>query len=80
MLEVSDRSIRNPNLELFTIAECAAILNVSRKLVASWIHTGVLPAIKLGPGQRLVRIRKQDLEAFIGQQQRSAEAAPPLQA
>ncbi len=55
----------NTNLELFTIAECAAILNVSRKLISNWIRTGALPAIRLGPGQRLLRVRKQDLEAFI---------------
>ncbi|HPD41646.1 MAG TPA: helix-turn-helix domain-containing protein [Anaerolineae bacterium] len=67
MFETPERKVRtaNANLDLFTIAECAAILNVSRKLVSAWIHHGELPAIKLGSGQRLVRVRKTDLEAFI---------------
>ena len=56
-----------PTLELFNIAECAAILGVSRKLVSNWIRSGALPAIRLGPGQRLLRVRRQDLEAFIDQ-------------
>ncbi len=54
-----------PSLELFTVAEAASILGVSRKLVSSWIRQGLLPAIRLGPGQRLLRIRRVDLEAFI---------------
>ncbi len=65
MFETPERKVRTANLDLFTIAECAAILNVSRKLVSAWIHHGELPAIKLGSGQRLVRVRKTDLEAFI---------------
>ena len=55
------------NLELFNVAECAAILGVSRKSVSNWIHSGALPAIRLGPGQRLLRVRRRDLEAFIDQ-------------
>ncbi|MBN1180162.1 MAG: helix-turn-helix domain-containing protein [Anaerolineae bacterium] len=55
------------SLQFFTIAETAAILNVSRKLVSNWIHEGVLPAIRLGPGQRLLRIRQEDLVTFIDQ-------------
>lgn len=54
-----------PNLKLLSVAETAAILDVSRKLISNWIHAGALPAIRLGPGQRLIRIRQEDLEAFI---------------
>jgi len=57
----------SPNLRLFTVAEAAAILDVSRKLVSNWIHSGALSCIRLGPGKRLIRIRQQDLEAFIEQ-------------
>ncbi len=55
------------SLELFTVAETAAILGVSRRLVTNWIHDGALPVIRLGPGQRLLRIKRADLELFIGQ-------------
>ncbi len=62
-------------LELFTVAEAASILGVSRKLVGAWIREGVLPAIRLGPGQRLLRIRRSDLEAFVTRYQ----VVPPSQ-
>jgi excisionase family DNA binding protein len=52
-------------LQLFTITETAVILGVSRRLVSNWIQEGALPAIRLGPGQRLVRVNVGDLEAFI---------------
>ena len=54
-----------PSLQLFSIAEVAYILGISRRLVSKWINEGVLPAVRLGPGQRLVRIRSTDLETFI---------------
>jgi excisionase family DNA binding protein len=57
------------SLALFTVAEAAAILGVSRKLISQWIRGGALPAIRLGPGQRLLRIRQADLEEFIDQGQ-----------
>jgi len=56
-----------PSLQLFTITETAVILGVSRRLVSNWIQEGALPAIRLGPGQRLVRVNIADLEAFIEQ-------------
>jgi excisionase family DNA binding protein len=55
------------SLALFTVAEAAVILGVSRKLISQWIRDGALPAIRLGPGQRLLRIRQSDLEEFIDQ-------------
>jgi excisionase family DNA binding protein len=63
------------SLELFTVAEAASILGVSRKLVGAWIRDGVLPAVRLGPGQRLLRIRRSDLEGFIARYQ----IVPPSQ-
>ncbi len=54
-------------LQLFTITETAVILGVSRRLVSNWIQEGALPAIRLGPGQRLVRVTIGDLEAFLEQ-------------
>jgi len=52
-------------LDLYTIAEICAILSVSQKVVRGWIKAGLLPAIRLGPGQRLLRVRRVALEAFI---------------
>lgn len=56
---------RSDTLDLYSVAETAAILGVSEKLVFNWIKQGILPAIRLGPGRRLIRIRRIDLEKFI---------------
>jgi excisionase family DNA binding protein len=56
---------RPPTLDLYTVAETAAILNVSQKTVFEWIKNESLIAIRLGPGQRLIRVRCIDLEKFI---------------
>jgi excisionase family DNA binding protein len=56
------------SLKLYTVAETAAILSVSTKSVYTWIKEEALTALRLGPGQRYLRIREADLEAFIAQQ------------
>ena len=61
------RPPRPDTLDFYTVTETAAILGVSEKLVFSWIKDGVLPVIRLGPGRRLIRIRRVDLEAFVEQ-------------
>jgi excisionase family DNA binding protein len=53
------------NWDFYTTAEVAAILMVSKRTVLNWIQEGSLPAIRLGASQRLIRVRRQDLEAFI---------------
>jgi excisionase family DNA binding protein len=69
---VSENHIQKPDdlsstLDLLTVAETAAILNVSQKTVSTWVHQGALPAVKLGSGKRLIRVRRCDLEDFISQ-------------
>jgi len=59
------QSPQSNTLGFYTITETAIILAVSRKLVSTWIKDGTLPAIRLGPNQRLVRIRRVDLEEFV---------------
>ena len=61
------RPPRPDTLDFYTVTETAAILGVSEKLVFSWIKDEVLPVIRLGPGRRLIRIRRVDLEAFVEQ-------------
>ncbi|MBC7249307.1 MAG: helix-turn-helix domain-containing protein [Anaerolineae bacterium] len=56
---------RPDSLDFYTVAETAAILGVSEKLVFTWIKQNILPAIRLGPGRRLIRIRRTDLERFV---------------
>ncbi|MBN1810584.1 MAG: helix-turn-helix domain-containing protein [Anaerolineae bacterium] len=52
-------------LSIFTIAEAAAIIGVNRRTVRTWIEDGALRAFRLGPSQKLIRIRQSDLESFI---------------
>ena len=54
-----------PKFYLYTIGDVAAILHVSRKSVSKWIKMNALPAIRLGPGQRMLRVHSDDLDAFI---------------
>lgn len=66
--EVQDtRPPRPDTLDFYTVTETAAILGVSAKLIFTWIKDEVLPVVRLGPGQRLIRIRRVDLEAFVEQ-------------
>jgi len=67
---MSDNRVENSDvtpttLDFFTVAEAASILGVSRRLISNWIHQGALSAIRLGPGRRLLRIRRVDLEDFV---------------
>ncbi len=53
------------DMHLYSVEEVAEILNVSMKLIYDWARQGVLPAKRLGPGGRLIRISQTDLETFI---------------
>jgi len=50
---------------MLSTAEVAVILNVSRRIVLDWIATGDLPAFRIGPQTRVIRVRESDLETFI---------------
>ena len=62
--------IVTPELQLFTTAEAAAILNVSLRTMHGWLKDGLLPYTSLGEGGRLVRIRSTDLTEFAQQNYR----------
>ena len=50
----------------FSPADVAVILQVSLQTVRRWIKEGKLPAIKIGgEDSRIIRIHRDDLEAFI---------------
>ncbi len=70
---VENSDVTPTTLNFFTVTEVASILGISRRLVSNWIHQGALPAIRLGPGRRLLRIRRVDLEDFVNR----GEIQPP---
>ena len=53
------------HLQLHTVDDVAAILGVSTKSIYEWIKAAALPAKRLGPGGRLIRVSQADLETFI---------------
>ncbi len=58
--------------EYFTLKEIAERLKVSERTVWRWVHSGALPAIKLG---QQWRIRDDDLDEFL--EARRAQPKPP---
>jgi excisionase family DNA binding protein len=50
----------------FSLADVAVILRVSMQTVRRWIKEGKLPATKIGgENSRIIRVRREDLDAFI---------------
>ena len=47
---------------LLDVKEAAALLGCSEAAIRKWVHQRRLPAVRVG---RLVRFRRQDLEAFV---------------
>lgn len=56
---------QTPDPVFYSVAEVAELLKVSKRLVYDWVREEILPAHRIGPGQRLIRIRRSDLEEFI---------------
>jgi excisionase family DNA binding protein len=61
----SQPSITESLCEYLTVNEVAAALKLNPQTVRNWITDGRLPALRVG--QRRVRIRRPDLDAFLSQ-------------
>ena len=57
---------------LLTITEAAQLFKVKRPTVAGWIRNGGLKAFKIGG---MVRIRVEDVEVFIAENERQRQLA-----
>ena len=51
--------------KLYSPTQAADLLGVSLRTLRTWIQTGDLAHTRLGKGQRLIRIREDDLLAFL---------------
>lgn len=60
-----DKASPPREMQLYTVDDVAELLDVSKKLVYTWVSGGALPAKRLGPGRRLIRISRADLRRFI---------------
>ena len=58
---VSDSTIP----KLYVPIQVAELLGVSLRTVRNWIATGDLAHTRLGAGKRLIRVREDDLMAFL---------------
>ena len=66
MAKKKDQTMEVPaSLQFYSITEVALIMDVSKRMVQKWIGDGHLPAFRVSPQSRLMRIRRQDLEDFI---------------
>ena len=52
-------------IRLYNTSEVAAILGVSLRTVQTWVKDGTLPHIRLGEGQKLVRVQGKDIDVLI---------------
>jgi excisionase family DNA binding protein len=60
---------------LFTVAEIARLIGVSRPTVAAWITRGQLRATDLATGAlRQYRVSEDDLRTFLAQRETRADA------
>jgi excisionase family DNA binding protein len=62
---VGEKTTVPGEMKLYSVEDVAELLDVSKKLVYAWVSDGDLPAKRLGPGGRLIRIGQADLKAFI---------------
>lgn len=56
----------------YSPADLVELLGVSIRTVRSWIRSGDLAHYRLGPGERLIRVRHEDLEEFLNRRYHSS--------
>jgi excisionase family DNA binding protein len=77
MRQATSTVVKTPDsLQFYSLAEVGLILGVNKRLVLERIHAGHLPVFRLGPGHRVMRVRKADLEKFIDDHIQTGAAVP----
>ena len=51
--------------KLYTLVEIAEMLSVSLRTVRKWVSRGELAHTRLSTSERLIRVREEDLNAFL---------------
>ena len=60
---MSQTDQQTTTVELLTIEQAASKYQIHPQTIRKWIRTGVLKAVRVGPQGRIIRLRRQDLEA-----------------
>jgi len=63
-------------LKLYTPVEIAEILSVSLRTVRKWISNGELAHTRLSASERLIRVREEDLNAFLNRSYQPVQNTP----
>ena len=71
-LSVSDSTIPR----LYAPVQVAQLLGVSLRTVRNWIAAGDLAHTRLGAGKRLIRVREEDLIAFLNRSYQPVQITP----
>ena len=61
--------------KLYTPSEVAELLGVSLRTVRKWINDGELAHTRLSVSERLIRVREEDLIAFLNRSYQPAQTA-----
>ena len=62
--------------KLYTPVEIAEMLSVSLRTVRKWISNGELAHTRLSVSERLIRVREEDLNAFLNRSYQPVQIAP----
>jgi excisionase family DNA binding protein len=59
---------------MMTVKEVARALGVSLATAYNLVHGGKIPAVRVGLGRGTIRVREEDLEAFVA----ASRITPPV--
>jgi excisionase family DNA binding protein len=62
--------------KLYTPVEIAEMLSVSLRTVRKWISNGELAHTRLSVSERLIRVREEDLNAFLNRSYQPVQSTP----
>ena len=62
--------------KLYTTVEVTEMLSISLRTVRKWINNGELAHTRLSASKRLIRVREEDLNAFLNRSYQPVQSTP----
>lgn len=59
--------------DLLTIRQVVDLLHIHRATLRNWRREGLLRALRVGPHKRLVRFKRQDIEALLSEEEQDLD-------